>query len=87
MIGGLSINMERARIIAQFVTTLQGIVRTDRGAIHGDLERACRSVAVRLWGPRLAAFSRGLRKMALFVSQRRHRLRACHKKSMTCDCC
>jgi len=36
MIGWLSINVERARIIAQFVPSLQGIVRTDGGAIHGD---------------------------------------------------
>ena len=36
MVGGFSINMKRAWIIAQFVPSLQGIIRTDRGAIHGD---------------------------------------------------
>ena len=36
MIGWLSINMKRARIVAQFVPSLQGIVRSDGRAVHGD---------------------------------------------------
>jgi hypothetical protein len=36
MLGGFGINMKRARIVAQFVPGLQGIVRSDGRAVHGD---------------------------------------------------
>jgi UDP-N-acetylmuramoylalanine-D-glutamate ligase len=36
MVSGFSINMERAWIIAQSMPGLQGVVRADRSAIHGD---------------------------------------------------
>ena len=36
MVGGFGINMKRSRIVAQLVPGFQGIVRSDRRAMHGN---------------------------------------------------